>query len=89
MEQPTTRFLTIQERQLLLSEHKKENDGKTKDRYKVILLLDQGWSYQKIAEALFLNGNTARRYFEAYTEGGIDNLILLKYKGHPSQLSEE
>jgi transposase len=89
MEQPTTRFLTIQERQLLLSEHKKENDGKTKDRYKVILLLDQGWSYAKIAEALFLNGNTIRRYFEAYKEGGIDNLILLKYKGRPSQLSEE
>lgn len=89
MEQPVSHFLTFKERQILLSEQRKEKDVAIKDRYRVILLLDQGWSYQKIAEALFLSTNTIRRYFEAYKEGGIDNLILLKYKGRPSQLSEE
>ena len=88
MEQPVSGFLSFSDRKLLLFEHKHETDGRMRDRYKAILLLDQGWSYQKIAEALLINQNTIRRYFEAFQEGGIDTLILLKYQGRPAQLSE-
>ena len=88
MEQPLSGFLTSSERKLLFAEHKRETDGRIRDRYKAILLLDQGWSYRKIAEALLINQNSIRRYFAAFQEGGIDTLILLNYHGRPSQLSE-
>ena len=88
MEQPSAKFLAPSERKLLLTEHKRERDGRIRDRYKTILLLDQGLSYQQVAEVLFLHSSSPRRYFEAFQEGGIDTLILLKYQGRPAQLSE-
>ena len=37
MEQPSAKFLTPSERKLLLTEHKRERDGRIRDRYKTIL----------------------------------------------------
>jgi len=46
--------LTAEEREKLQKTHKKEKERRKADRIKTILLLD--WSYEKIAEALFLTG---------------------------------
>jgi len=50
--------------------------------------LDQGLSYQQLAEVLFLNPNTPRQYFKAFQDVGVDGLILLKYQVCPAQLPE-
>lgn len=48
-------FLLPEQRQELLKELKAEDKRKYADRFRVILLLDQGKTYQSIAEYLFLD----------------------------------
>ena len=55
-------FLDPSERKSLENQHKYERDGRTRDRIKAVLLYDKGWSYRKIAEALFITCETARQH---------------------------
>ena len=80
-------FLTPSERQDLIKAHRFERDGRLKDRLKTILWLDQGWSYEKIAQALFLDDQTVRNYDQAYREKKKEGLLSLKYKGRPTKLT--
>jgi transposase len=50
--------------------------------------LDNGWSYKKIAEALFLDDQTIRNYEAAYIEGGIDSVFTYNYKDGATKLSK-
>ena len=54
------RFLSSYARKELLARHRRERDGRIKDRIKVVLLRDDGWSYKSIAEALFLSDEGVR-----------------------------
>jgi transposase len=81
-------FLTPTQRQELLSELRKENKRKYADRFRVILLLDQGWTYVKIAEALFLDEGTIANYRRRYKEGGIMGLIVDEYSGRRCHLND-
>ncbi len=56
-------------------------------RANAILLLDKGWSYAEVAEALFIDNSTVRAWFKAYNEGGVEGLILFDLKGGTSPLS--
>lgn len=89
MKQPKKNFLTSEERALIRSQHRRERDGRSRDRLKTILLLDAGWSYETIADVLLLDHNTIRRYYETYQSDGIDALILMNYKGREPNLSSE
>jgi transposase len=82
-------FLTLEQRQELLSELRKEDKRKYADRFRVILLLDKGWTYAKISEALFLDEGTIANYRRRYKEGGIMELITDDYGGRRSFLSDE
>jgi transposase len=62
------RFLTSTARTDLLKQHRLERDGRVKDRIKVILLRDDGWSYASIAEALFLSEEGVRQQLMDYLE---------------------
>jgi len=62
------RFLTPTERGELLRKHRQERDGRVKDRIKVVLLRDDGWSYASIAEALFLSEEGVRQQLKDYLE---------------------
>jgi len=62
------RFLTPTARADLLKQHRSERDGRIKDRIKVILWRDDGWSYASIAEALFLSEEGVRQQFMDYFE---------------------
>lgn len=81
-------FLTQEQEELLLREQRLERDARIKDRCRAILLLNKGWSYDQIAEALFLDHTTIRRYYTTYVEEGLEGLVLLAYKGKVSSLSE-
>lgn len=62
------KILSTIERSELLIRHKKERDGRIKDRIKAILLYDEGWTPPKIAKALFIDEETVKRYLKAYEE---------------------
>ena len=60
--------LTKNERFELLSRHKREKEKRIADRIKAVLLLDEGWSYEEIAKALFLDDNTVRLHIKKYMD---------------------
>ena len=45
----TVAAYSAKERSLLIALHRKEKQRKVGDRIKIILLLDKGWSYEKIS----------------------------------------
>jgi transposase len=81
-------FLTSIERQELLSELRKEDKRKYADRFRVILLLDEGQTYKNIAKFLFLDEGTIANYRRRYKEGGIMGLIVDDYSGRRCQLTD-
>ncbi len=59
-------FLNNEERAKLRIEHKRERDGRIRDRIKAVLLHDKGWSIQQIAEALLLSDEAVRSHIDEY-----------------------
>ena len=55
-------FLVEEERAKLKIQHKKEREGKIRDRIKAILLFDKGWSIASIAEALLISKDAVREH---------------------------
>lgn len=82
-------FLTDKQRKELKSELRREDKRRYADRIRVILLLDKGWTYKKISEALFLDEGSIANYRKRYIEGGIEGLILDQYWGRRAYLSLE
>lgn len=80
-------FLTPSVRADLLNQHRRERDGRVKDRIKVVLLRDDGWSYASIAEALFLSEEGVRQQLMDYLESN-GNKIKPENGGSASFLNE-
>lgn len=59
-------ILSAEERQDLLLRHKRERDGRVKDRIKAVLLHDDGMSCAEIARVLFLSNEGVRQQIEDY-----------------------
>jgi transposase len=58
--------ITSKERQNLILRHRKERDGRIRDRIKAVLLHDKGYSTSEIAAILLLDDETIRRHIEDY-----------------------
>lgn len=89
MKQMNTNFLSKSERQALEFRQRLSKNKKESDRIRTILLLNKGWCYQKIAEALFLDEGTLSRYYTIYVEKGLDALLTFHYSGKPCALKPE
>lgn len=74
------------ERANLIVAHKKERDGRVKDRIKAVLLYDGGWTPPRIAEALFIDEGTVRSHLNIYEE---EKKLIPTYKGSKPKLNEE
>lgn len=61
-------FLSEAERTQLKTQHRRERDGRVRDRIKAVLLYDKGWSIAAIAEALLLSEDTIREHITEYRE---------------------
>lgn len=61
-------FLSHQERELLKAQHRRERDGRVRDRIKAVLLHDKGWSVRTIAEALLLSDDAIQEHILEYQE---------------------
>jgi len=53
-----------------------------------LLLLDQGWSAERVAEALFIEAETVRDHRRLYASGGRAGVERLAYAGHAPVLTE-
>lgn len=93
------RILTSKERITLIQRHRKERDGRVRDRIKAVLAYDEGYSYSEIAKILLLDDETIRRHIEDYlakkklqtTNGGseskLSNLESRKLTTHLSEVT--
>ena len=59
-------MLTTQEREKLITRHRKERDKRICDRIKAVLAFDDGYSYTEIAHILLLDDETIRRHIDDY-----------------------
>ena len=59
-------FLTAEERASLHRQHKKERDGRVRDRIKAVLLRDKGWTWMQIADALLLSEEILRQHLKEF-----------------------
>lgn len=80
------RFLKPEVRTYLISRHRIERDGRIKDRIKAVLLYDKGWTYARIAEALFLSEEAIRKHVEDYINS---EKLSPENGGSDSKLSNE
>lgn len=74
------KLLDKEERLELLREQKSERYKKHADRIRVILLLDDNWTYKKISEAFFIDEGTIANWRKRYKEGGLERLFNDQYK---------
>ena len=56
-------------------------------RANAILLVDRGWSFAAIAEALLIDNSTIRTWVKEFQEGGVEALVLFDLKGGTGRLS--
>ena len=84
-------FLTHNKIEQLHKAHKKAKNKREADKIKTIVLLNNGWSYEQIAEALLLDDSTIRRYFENYQKhkNRIDRFLALQCKGTEPHLTQK
>lgn len=79
-------YLTLEEKDSLEREHALKENGKERDRIKVILLRSEGWTVPQISQALRLHQSTIIKHIEAYkTSSKLKN----ESGGSSSHLTEE
>ena len=62
------KIITSEDREELIRQHRVERDGRVRDRMKVVLWYDEGWTLDRIAKALFINDQTASQHLTDYEE---------------------
>lgn len=80
-------FLSLEQREELVSELKVEKYRKHADRIRVLLLLDQGEKYKDIQKFYFIDDGTIRNWRKRYLEGGIERLMNDQWRVKRSMLS--
>lgn len=77
--------LTTEKKNSLVLQLKTERDKRVAYRINAVLISDEGWSLMQIAQALFLDEETIRRYLSAYEE---ENRLSPQHKGSKPLLME-
>ena len=57
-------------------------------RMNALLLLDDGWAAERVAEVLFIDAETVREYRRLYETAGVAGLERLRYEGSDPALTE-
>lgn len=58
--------LSVIEKQELKTHHKKERDGRIRDRIKAVLMYDDGYSIVEISKVLLLSNEGIRKHLKDY-----------------------
>jgi len=64
-------------------------EGRIMRRANAILLLDDGWSCEEVAEALYFDDDTIRDWHRAWEANGVQGLREFGYKGSACELTAE
>lgn len=81
-------FLTGPERQKLLTLVRAHNGTHgVARRANALLLLDKGWSFKSVAEALFIDDSTVREWHSAFVSSGVEEVAKFGWRGGASNLS--
>lgn len=78
-------FLSLQEREALIEQHRQERNRKRADRIKVVLWTDDGLTQEQIAKLLFIHTVTVRQHLDDYQE---EDRLNLNCKGSQPILTE-
>ncbi len=82
-------MLSSTDRSHLLLRMRQQTPSTVHRRMNVLLLLDDGWAAERIAEALFIDAETVREHRRIYREQGMAGLLeRLAYQGAESDLSQ-
>lgn len=81
--------LTASDRVQLLRAMRRQLSSTVHRRMNVLLLLDDGWAAERIAEALYIDAETVREHRRLYESAGISGLERLAYVGADCELSAE
>lgn len=85
--------LTAADRAYFLVAMRRQTNSAVHRRMDALLLLDDGWTAERVAEALFLDAETARQHLRLYAAQGRAGVERLAYVGHapvltPAQVAE-
>ena len=80
------KMLSLKEREHLIQRHRKERDGRVRDRIKAVLAYDDGYSYSEIAKILLLDDETIRRHVDDYAR---ENKLSVTNGGSESKLTND
>lgn len=83
------RILSPEERAHLLRMMRRQTPSTVHRRVNALLLLDDGWTAERVAEVLFIDSETVREYRKLYETTGAAGLGDLKYQGAAPALSPE
>ena len=74
--------LTPEDRAYFLAALRRHGNGAVHRRMNALLLLDDGWTAERVAEALFIEAETVRAHRRLYAAGGRGGVERLAYVGH-------
>jgi transposase len=60
---------------------RKEKDVRVHNRLSALLWLDQGWTFEQVAQLLGVCPRTVHNWLELYQRAGLEALRTLEYKG--------
>ena len=83
------RYLSKSQPNELLSELRLERERRHADRIRLILLIDEGKCYQKIARFLFPDEKTVSNWKKRYDESGLEKLVNDHYMGRIALLTDD
>lgn len=81
--------LKAEDRAHLLRMMRQQTNSHVHRRMNVLLLLDDSWTAERIAEALYIDAETVREHRRLYEAAGVTGLERLAYQGHEPALTAE
>jgi transposase len=81
-------ILTPTDRAQLLRLMRRQTPSTVHRRMNALLLLDDGWTAERVAEALFIEAETVREHRKLYQTSGLSGLERLNYEGSTPALNE-
>jgi hypothetical protein len=83
------RILSPEDRSHLLRMMRRQTPSTVHRRMNTLLLLDDGWAAERVAEVLFIDVETVREHRRLYQASGVTGVGQLKYEGAEPALSPE
>src|ERR1700677_3923199 len=83
------RILSPEDRAHLLRMMHRQTPRPVHRRMNTLLLLDDGWAAERVAEVLFIAVETVREHRRLYLASGVTGVERLKYEGPESSLNAE